>query len=97
MVTYNGAKTCLGSMSPSSSAAIAKIRSSVSWRARHILAELRAMARVEAYVTIKSDLIDEKGILSDAGTLRFLQFIIDASARLVAQLTTTPMVQTIAV
>ena len=55
------------------------------------------MARVEAYVTFKSDLIDEKGILSDAGTLRFLQFIIDASARLVAQLTTTPMVQTIAV
>jgi len=40
-----------------------QIRSSVSWRARHILAELRAMARVEAYVTFKSDLIDEKGIL----------------------------------
>jgi len=37
----------------SSSAAIAKIRSTASWRARHVLAELRAMVRVEAYVTFK--------------------------------------------
>jgi hypothetical protein len=84
-------------MSPSSSAAIAKIRSTASWRARHVLAELRAMARVEAYVTFKSDLIDEKAILTDAGTRRFLQFIIDQSAGLAAQLTTTPKVYTIAV
>jgi hypothetical protein len=43
----------------------------------------------QAYVTFKPDLVDEQGTVTDVGTRRFQQSIIDQLAGLAAQPTST--------